>query len=60
MVQFSMEGKQEAIGTDIIDALVKNLEKIDPKALVDDDSLLSELVSWRSGQHMGSQPLALS
>ena len=54
-----MEGKQEAIGTDITAALVKNIEKIDPKALIDDDSLLSELVSWRSGQHMGSQPLGV-
>ena len=33
-----MAGKQDAIGTDIAAALVKNLERIDPKALVDDDS----------------------
>jgi hypothetical protein len=59
VVEFAREGKQDAIGTDIAAALVKNLERIDPKALVDDDSLLSELVSWRSDQHMGNQPLGV-
>ena len=54
-VQFAMEGKQYA--TVITASLMKNLEKIDAKAL--DDSLLRELVCWHSDQQMGSQPLGV-
>ena len=53
---FSLEGKQDAIGTDIAAALVKNLERIDPKA---DKSLLRELVCWHSDQQTGSEPLGV-
>ena len=59
VVQFAMDGKHDAIGTDITVALVKNLERIDPKALVDNDSLLRDLVCWRSDQQTGSQSLGI-
>ena len=39
--------------------LVKNLERIDPNAFVDDDCLQRELVCWRSDQQLGNQPLGV-
>ena len=59
VVQFALDGKQGTIGPDIAAALVKNLEKIDPKALIDDESLQRDLVCWHSDEQKQGQPLGI-